>query len=280
MKLQMFGSRSLKSKSDLKKVSIPTGSETKKEEDIWETSELDALCVPILGSGSDQEEDEGFHKPKLLNAFGVDVANDAEGEPPVLSVVESEEIPILEEPVFNAEIDEGLDAVLDEEFITDSDGTVDEDLVGDLVGKILEDVVSEVLDEKFNETLNEQTAEESMIATLPSFEVEEETELLVEAAKEVVIGVYASSELYVKSLERELSNYGDAKIHCFDSSMNEAQLRDDSAINLWIVNLSDDDESELLDSILDISADHPTLYLSGSLTKHCKNRIKEFLEEN
>ncbi len=96
----------------------------------------------------------------------------------------------------------------------------------------------------------------------------------------MLIGVYASSELYVKNLSKVLSENTRSYIYCFDSSMSEAQLQTDTAINTWIVNLSDNDESELLDTILEESAEHPTLYLSASWSKYCKSRIQAFLSEN
>ena len=234
MKLQVFGSKSLKTESDLKRVSIPTGPKAK-EEEIWSLGEQDALHVPILGSGSTHSDDGCSSKPGLLNPFGVYISKDSKKENVKSIEEEVDDIPLLLE-----------DELLENE-----------------------------------ETIELKTPPESGNLCDDAFENLQQSSIpkpTVEASIDRVIGVYASSELYVKSIAKELSSYGEAEIHCFDSSMSESELRDDTKINMWVVNLSDDDEGLLLDSILELSTDYPTLYLSGSLSKHCKQRIKSFIE--
>ena len=94
------------------------------------------------------------------------------------------------------------------------------------------------------------------------------------------VGIYAPSQSYVNSLKQELSHLTDAPLVCLDGSMTETQMKSLGAISMWIVNLSDEDESPLLDQVLDASTECPTLYLSGSLSKHCKNKIWDFVHEN
>lgn len=256
MNIHMFGSKSIKSKSDLKKVNIPTGSSAHAE-DIWSTGEQDALHIPILGSEAHQSQDDNHSKPELLNPFGVYISEEAKNEDVMLSSIEESKPPLLEDGSILDDICAEAELLLEELPTLEPE-------------KALEPASEET--ERTEIVQEEALSEELMHAPIPT--------PLVEECTERVVGVYASSELYVKSLSKELALYCDAEIHCFDSSMNEAQLQDDTRINMWIVNLSDDDESELLDSILEESAEHPTLYLSGSLSKHCKKRIQAFLEEN
>lgn len=111
-------------------------------------------------------------------------------------------------------------------------------------------------------------------AHLPLLEVEVEAESLP------LIGVYAESPEYVDSLRRELERFTDIPMHCFDSSTSKEALSSNNKITLWIINLSDDDEGELLDEVLDASTECQTLYLSGGLSKHCKNKIWDFVHES
>jgi hypothetical protein len=238
MKLQMFGSKSVKNKSDLKKVSIPTSSQPK-DEDIWATGEQDALHIPILGSKAIQDESDDSYKPDLLNPFGVYVSDEAKNESMMMELIENDALPILE------------DETQDDSLALTEELTEEIDLC---------DVAIETIDS----------------TSIPSALITETTH---DEASELIIGLYAFSELYVKSLEKELAQNSNAKILSFNSQTDLAQRENLSDVNLWIVNLSDDDESEWLDSILELSAECPSLYLSGSLTKHCKQSIHTFLEE-
>lgn len=229
MNLKIFGSKSIKTTSDLKKVSIPTSSAPEQD---WTLGEQDALRVPILGSRLPQDAESDSYKPDLLNPFGVCITEEAKNDSHQLSVIETltetESLPVLEE-----------------HFVEDSSE------VDNICDQVIESII--------------ESPEENQAP---------------EICKETVIGVYASSELYVKSLEKELAAYSKGKVHGFKADMVETQLKRLYDINLWIVNLSDDDESDTLDSVLELSTDHPTLYLSGSLSKHCKQRIETFLAEH
>jgi hypothetical protein len=98
------------------------------------------------------------------------------------------------------------------------------------------------------------------------------------------IGVYALNPAYSQILCEELAQLSDLPVQCLDASMEENCLKDITSkgvkVGMWVVNLSDDDESALLEHVLDASTESPTLYLSGSLSKHCKQKIQDFIQES
>lgn len=104
--------------------------------------------------------------------------------------------------------------------------------------------------------------------------------LEIEAEPLPLIGIYAESPEYVESLRKELERFTDIPLQCFDASTSKEAFNASNDITMWIINLSDDDESELLDDVLDASTECQTLYLSGGLSKHCKSKIWDFVHES
>jgi len=97
-----------------------------------------------------------------------------------------------------------------------------------------------------------------------------------------VIGVYALTKESTLSLQKVLvAQHPELSVLNFDSSMSNEEFKQRtcnmSCSSMWIVNLSDDDESPLLGSVLESSAACSTLYLSGALSTQCKHKINDFI---
>jgi len=102
-----------------------------------------------------------------------------------------------------------------------------------------------------------------------------------ESIEKATIGVYAPTSIAAKTLCSELAQLTDTTIQAFDASMDEHDIESASCnFTAWIIDLSDEDESPLLDQALEASTECSTLYLSGALSKQCKQKIRSFIDEN
>jgi len=101
--------------------------------------------------------------------------------------------------------------------------------------------------------------------------------------KESIIGVYTLNKDSALSLQKTLAEHPDLSVQYLDSTMSGKDFKaiagNINRFSMWIINLSDD-ESPLLDSVLESSADSCTLYLSGALSTRCKQKINDFIDTN
>jgi len=98
------------------------------------------------------------------------------------------------------------------------------------------------------------------------------------------IAVYTINKDSSLGLQKMLAQHPDLSVQYFDASMSEEEFKimtdNINRFSMWIINLSDDDEGPLLDSVLECCADANTLFLSGALSTRCKHKINDFINEN
>jgi len=99
-----------------------------------------------------------------------------------------------------------------------------------------------------------------------------------------IVGVYTPNKETSLSLQKILSQHPELTMQYFDATLSDDEFKTKTenikSFSMWIVNLSDDDESSLLDCVLNSSADSSTLFLSGALSTRCKQKINDFIKVN
>ena len=115
-------------------------------------------------------------------------------------------------------------------------------------------------------------------------EITQEAESSNNSLNESAIAVYTINKDSALGLQQMLAQHPDLSVQYFDASMSDEEFKtmagNINRFSMWIINLSDDDESPLLDSVLECCADANTLFLSGALSTRCKHKINDFINED
>lgn len=96
------------------------------------------------------------------------------------------------------------------------------------------------------------------------------------------IGIYSPSREYCGQLTKQMTAYG-VGVQCFgyDEAHSQMNFHDLNAIDMWLVNITDDDESEVLDRVMNICTNTASLFLSETvLSKQCGKKADDFIKEN
>ncbi len=255
-----FGESNVKTPEELKQVKIGS-SARKRAAEVWSTDEYDALHVSILDSEIKRNEKKSTKfASNLINPFGV---------------YDGEAVPLVEEPVDDKSIATDL---VDSVPVLTPESNSEVITVASEQAEALVELDDESLDALFKELHSPQAGE----VASPTAAADNATD-----SKQVtgngLIGVYSPNLAFITSVQKELELLGEAWVYCFDGCQGTKALDSApqlSSIDTWVINLTDDDESEVLDTILDASADASTMYLSGSiLSKRCKQKLKDFIGE-
>lgn len=133
-----------------------------------------------------------------------------------------------------------------------------------------EGVTPEVLDQKT----------ESIAAETHSYESNASDS--TEAAMQNVVAIYTPSEEYASVLIEALANFKtNTQFVRYTASNAKHFTGDKLKANSFIVNMTDEDESDLLDQLLEAHEDASTLFLcEQTISDQCIAKAKLFLDEN
>lgn len=94
------------------------------------------------------------------------------------------------------------------------------------------------------------------------------------------VGIYSTSAEYCQIVERQFKAC-DFECNYFglSKSLGPQKLKQALSIDLWVVNLNDEDENEALNTIMDICVERTALFLVESMpTSQCLSKLHQFLE--
>lgn len=107
-------------------------------------------------------------------------------------------------------------------------------------------------------------------------------DVVSEALSATIVAIYSPDDDYAKSLIDELSCHHPNLEFVRVSELNSDKLFDpNTKPSALFINMSDEDESPLLDLLLDQSDEIESLFLCDtSLSKGCYGKIEKFMKEN
>ena len=95
------------------------------------------------------------------------------------------------------------------------------------------------------------------------------------------VGIYSYSQAYCSDLCDKLNASGlDVFSFSSDKNSSEFSIKDANLMDIWLIHMTDEDESTCLESVLELGANVSSLFLfEQSLTDQCLKKVQGFMLE-